>query len=82
MREEGVSIHWKIGIKKSSRGRERRRSPRLLLDLPLEYRVLDGPYTHGGLVVNASEVGLLIQSIRNIPVGEKLATVILFPERV
>ena len=51
-----------------------------MLDLPLEYRVLDGPYTHGGLVVNASEVGLLIQSIRNIPVGEKLATVILFPK--
>jgi hypothetical protein len=51
-----------------------------LLDLPLEYRVLDGPYTHGGLVVNASEVGLLIQSIRNIPVGEKLLTVILFPK--
>ena len=51
-----------------------------MLDLPLEYRVLDGPYTHGGLVVNASEVGLLIQSIRNIPVGEKLVTVILFPK--
>ena len=30
--------------------------------------------------MNASEVGLLIQSIRNIPVGEKLATVILFPK--
>ena len=51
-----------------------------MLDLPLEYRVLDGPYPHGGLVVNGSEVGLLIQSIRNIPVGEKLATVILFPK--
>jgi hypothetical protein len=51
-----------------------------LLDLPLEYRVLNGPYTHGGLVANASEVGLLIQSIRNIPVGEKLVTVILFPK--
>ena len=42
--------------------------------------MLDGPFTHGGLVVNASEVGLLIQSIRNIPVGEKLVTVILFPK--
>ena len=31
-------------------------------------------------MVNASEVGLLIQSIRNIPVGEKLVTVILFPK--
>ncbi len=41
---------------------------------------MDGPYTHGGLVVNASEVGLLIQSIRNIPVGTKLVTVVLFPK--
>ena len=51
-----------------------------MLDLPLEYRVLDGPFAHGGLVVNASEVGLLIQSVRNIPVGAKLVTVVLFPK--
>ena len=60
--------------------RERRRFPRLLLDLPLEYRVLNVPYAHGGLVVNASEVGLLIQSIKNIPVGERLVTLVLFPK--
>ncbi|OGP89248.1 MAG: hypothetical protein A2156_07170 [Deltaproteobacteria bacterium RBG_16_48_10] len=60
--------------------RERRRFPRLVLDLPLEYRALNFPYAHGGLVVNASEVGLLIQSIRNIPVGAKLITVVLFPK--
>jgi hypothetical protein len=59
---------------------ERRRFQRLLLNLPLEYRVLDGPFAHGGLVVNASEVGLLIQLVRNIPVGIKLVTVVLFPK--
>jgi hypothetical protein len=59
--------------------RERRRYPRLLLDLPLEYRVFDVPYAHGGLVVNASEAGLLIQSVKNIPVGAKLNTLVLFP---
>ncbi len=52
----------------------------MLLDLPLEYRVLNGPFAHGGLVVNASEVGLLIQSIKNIPVGTKLSTLVLFPK--
>ena len=65
---------------KPSSRRERRRFPRLLLDLPLEYRVLNGPFAHGGLVVNASEVGLLIQSVKNIPVGTKLTTVVLFPK--
>ncbi len=52
----------------------------MLLDLPLEYRVLNVPYAHGGLVVNASQVGLLIQSVKNIPVGTKLSTVVLFPK--
>ena len=59
--------------------RERRRFPRSLLDLPLEYRVLNVPYAHGGLVVNASEAGLLIQSVKNIPAGAKLNIVVLFP---
>jgi hypothetical protein len=67
-------------MKRERATRERRRSPRLLLELPLEYRVLNVPYAHGGLVVNASEVGLLIQSIKNIPIGERLVTLVLFPK--
>lgn len=50
------------------------------LDLPLEYRVINVPYAHGGLVVNASEVGLLINSIKNIPIGSKLNIAVLFPK--
>jgi PilZ domain len=75
-----IPINWKIQMKRERMMRERRRFPRLLLDLPLEYRVLNVPYAHGGLVVNASEVGLLIQSIKNIPVGERLVTLVLFPK--
>jgi c-di-GMP-binding flagellar brake protein YcgR len=60
--------------------RERRRYPRMSLDLPLEYRVMNAPYAHGGLVVNASEVGLLINSIKNIPIGSKLNIAVLFPK--
>ena len=67
-------------MNKSTSIRDRRRFPRLLLDLPLEYRVSNVPYAHGGIVVNASEAGLLIQSIKNIPLRAKLATVILFPK--
>jgi hypothetical protein len=59
---------------------ERRRYPRMSLDLPLEYRVMNAPYAHGGLVVNASEVGLLINSIKNIPIGSKLNIAVLFPK--
>jgi PilZ domain len=77
--EEGFSIDSKSRMKRSQRFRERRRFRRLLLDLPLEYRVLNGPYAHGGLTVNASEAGLRIQSVKNIPVGAKLFTIVLFP---
>ena len=59
---------------------ERRRYPRFRIDLPLEYRVMDIPHAHGGLVVNASEMGLLIESVKNIPIGTKLNIAVLFPK--
>lgn len=64
----------------SDHTKDRRRYPRLLLDLPLEYRVINAPYAHGGLVVNASEVGLRVNSVKNIPVGTKLNIAVLFPK--
>jgi hypothetical protein len=67
-------------MEKSKDPRERRRFPRLLVDLPLEYRVMNAPYAQGGIVVNASEQGLLINSIKNMPVGTKLNVAVLFPE--
>ncbi len=63
----------------SERG-ERRKSPRLLMDLPLEYRVVNAPYAHGGIVVNGSEEGFLIYSVKDMPIGTKLTIVVLFPK--
>jgi len=65
----------------SNHVKEKRKHPRFYLDLPLEYRVLDAPHAHGGLVVNASESGLLIHSVKNIPIGTKLNIAVLFPNR-
>jgi len=59
---------------------DRRKSQRMILDLPLEYRVMDAPYAHGGLVVNASELGLLVQSVKSLPIGTKLNIAVLFPK--
>jgi hypothetical protein len=67
-------------MEKDSPHLERRGYPRMSVDLPLEYRVMNAPYAHGGLVVNASEVGLLINSIKNIPIGSKLNIAVLFPK--
>jgi hypothetical protein len=68
------------GMEKLKDPRERRKFPRLLVDLPLEYRVTNAPYAQGGIVVNASEEGLLINSIKNMPVGTKLNIAVLFPK--
>ncbi len=49
------------------------------MDLPLEYQVLNGSHAHGGLVINASESGLLVHSIKDMSVGTKLNVAVLFP---
>jgi len=59
---------------------DRRQYPRVLIDLPLEYRVTDVSNAHGGLVVNVSEAGILIHSIKDLPVGTKLNIAVLFPK--
>ncbi|MDP3016145.1 MAG: PilZ domain-containing protein [Deltaproteobacteria bacterium] len=67
-------------MEKSKSMKDRRKSQRMILDLPLEYHVMDVPYAHGGLVVNASELGLLVQSVKNLPIGTKLNIAVLFPK--
>jgi hypothetical protein len=68
------------GAMEQSKGRkERRKFPRTVMDLPIEYRVRDVPHPHGGVVINGSETGLLIHSVKDIPVGTKLNIAVLFP---
>ena len=61
--------------------KERRSHPRFFVDLPLEYRDMDGSCLRGGIVVNVSEGGLLIETVRDIPVGKELSITVLFPKR-
>ena len=57
---------------------DRRRYPRISMDLPLEYRVKYDARAHGGIVIDASESGFLIYSTEDIPVGTKLKMAVLF----
>lgn len=75
-----MGAHLEGRMEDPSQFKERRKYPRSLLDLPLEYRVMDAPHAHGGLVINVSETGLLIYSIKDIPTGLKLNIAILFPK--
>ena len=65
---------------RSNAQKEKRKSPRFYMDFPLEYRVLNAPDAHGGVVVDGSEIGLRIQSIKNLPVGTRLNIAVIFPE--
>jgi hypothetical protein len=59
--------------------REKRRYPRVDMDLPVDYWVKHDRDAHGGIVVDASETGFLIHSVEDIPVGTKLKIAVLFP---
>jgi hypothetical protein len=67
-------------MERSAANHDRRRYPRSLMDLPLEYRVINAPYAHGGIVVNGSEEGFLIYSVKDMPIGTKLNLVVMFPK--
>jgi hypothetical protein len=60
--------------------KEKRKFSRFFMDWPLEYRMLDVPHAYGGIVVDGSEVGLRIHSIKNMPIGTKLNIAVIFPE--
>ena len=60
--------------------KERRSHPRFFIDLPLEYRDMDGCCLRGAIVVNASEGGFLIETVRDIPVGKELNITVLYPK--
>jgi len=59
--------------------RERRKYPRICIDLPVGYRDTNDPCLRGAIVVNASEGGFLIEATRDIPVGTELSITVMFP---
>ena len=65
---------------KSERNKEKRKAPRFYMDFPLEYRISNDPDAYGAVVVDGSEVGLRIHSVKNLPVGTRLNIAVIFPE--
>ena len=57
---------------------ERRKYLRVSINLPLEYRESDNSSPEGGLVNNLSETGMLIYSIKDIPIGSEFKTMVFF----
>ena len=59
---------------------EKRRHPRFVLDLPLDYSIGDVPSPYGGMALNGGEGGLLIQCFRSLPIGTKLNIKVMYPK--
>ncbi len=67
-------------MEKSFNNKERRSHPRVIIDLPLEYQDIHGSCLHGGIVLNASKAGFLIEAVGDIPVGTELSITVLYPK--
>ena len=60
---------------------EKRKHPRIHLDLPLAYCIADQGENYGGIVADASEEGLLVYLKEHIEVGARLKIEIIFVKR-
>jgi hypothetical protein len=59
--------------------RDRRKRPRVLLGLPFEYWTQYNPHIRcGGIVLDASEIGFLIYSPEDMPIGTQLKIVVIY----
>ena len=57
---------------------ERRKHPRFVVELPLDYCRVDGSEIYGGIVANASEGGLLVYLPERFDVGQVLQIQIFY----
>ncbi|HXX35457.1 MAG TPA: PilZ domain-containing protein [Thermodesulfobacteriota bacterium] len=67
-------------MKGSFENAEKRSHPRFVIDLPVEYREMGDSCLRGGIVVDVSGGGLLLETVRDIPVGTELNVSVLFPK--
>ena len=75
---KGVRKVSRVTGGKKSTGKERRRSPRLHLKLPMNYSRKEKGDSYGGIVGNASEGGILVHLPEKLSTGEILKIEILF----
>jgi len=60
--------------------KEKRKHPRILIRLPLHFQTGENEGVYPGMTVDASESGLLIQTLNEMPVGIRLDVEVLFPK--
>ena len=69
-------------MKNSSHHKERRDHPRIMISLPANFEIKEGGSAYPGLTIDASQSGLLIQTLKEMPVGIKLDIEVLLPQKL
>ncbi len=69
-------------MKNSSHNKERRDHPRIRISLPANFEIKESGSSYPGLTIDASQGGLLIQTIKEMPVGIKLDIEVLLPKKL
>jgi hypothetical protein len=72
----------KKDIKTSSNTKEKRKHPRTMVSLPVHFQANEKGGVYPGLTIDASETGLLIQTLREIPVGTRIDIEVLSPKKL
>jgi PilZ domain len=67
-------------MERSSNNKEKRKHPRVLIRLPIHFQINGNGGIYPGMTVDASECGLLIQTLNEMPVGVHLDIEVLFPK--
>jgi hypothetical protein len=68
----------KLPSKKGVIAIERRKHPRFNLELPLDYFRIENKENYGGIVANASEMGILVYLPEKMEIGTTLSTEIFY----
>ena len=59
---------------------QRRKHARVSINVPLNFKIIGEPGQNPGLVINASETGLLIQTFKDMPTGKRITIEVLCSE--
>ena len=65
---------------RSPNNKEERKHPRVVIRLPLHFQINGNEGVYPGMTIDASESGLLIQTLNEMPVGARLNIEVLFPK--
>lgn len=67
-------------MRRSSGTKEKRRHPRILINVPVDFQNIDKSNVSPGLVINLSQTGFCIQTFEDMPIGKRINIKVLFPK--